>query len=85
MSRYIDRAELFNRLSSVKTLAEAYAVVQEMPAVDIVRCGECKHHNPYCKTQSLDGVIRAVYCETLDMYVPIDWYCGSGEREEGAE
>lgn len=32
MSRYIDRAELFNRLSSVKTLAEAYAVVQEMPA-----------------------------------------------------
>lgn len=34
MSRYIDREELFNRLSAVKTLAEAYAVVQDMPAAE---------------------------------------------------
>lgn len=35
MSRYIDRAELFNRLSDVKTLAAAMAVIQNMPAADV--------------------------------------------------
>ena len=34
MSRYIDRAELFNRLSDVKTLAAAMAVIQDMPAAE---------------------------------------------------
>ena len=34
MSRYIDRAELFNRLSDVKTLAAAMAVIQDMHAAE---------------------------------------------------
>lgn len=34
MSDLISRAELFNRLANVQTLAEAYAVIQDMPAAE---------------------------------------------------
>ena len=34
MSDLISRGELFNRLATVQTLAEAYAVIQGMPTED---------------------------------------------------
>lgn len=34
MTRLIDRADLFNRLTNVKTLAEAFAVIQGMPTAE---------------------------------------------------
>ena len=34
MSDLISRAELFNRLANVQSLAEAYAVIQDMPAAE---------------------------------------------------
>lgn len=34
MRDLISRSLLFNRLANVKTLAEAYAVIQEMPTVE---------------------------------------------------
>lgn len=34
MSDLISRSLLFNRLANVQTLAEAYAVIQEMPTVE---------------------------------------------------
>lgn len=34
MNRLIDRADLFNRLANVKTLAEAFAVIQGMPEAE---------------------------------------------------
>ena len=34
MNDSISRGELFNRLANVQTLAEAYAVIQDMPAVE---------------------------------------------------
>lgn len=36
-SRYIDRAELFNRLSSAHEKAEVFAIIQSMPGVNIER------------------------------------------------
>ena len=34
MSDLISRAELFNRLANVQSLAKAYAVIQDMPAAE---------------------------------------------------
>lgn len=34
MTRLIDRADLFNRLATVQTLAEAFAVIQGMPEAE---------------------------------------------------
>lgn len=34
MSDLISRSLLFNRLANVQTLAEAYAVIQDMPTVE---------------------------------------------------
>lgn len=34
MTRLIDRADLFNRLATVQTLAEAFAVIQGMPTAE---------------------------------------------------
>lgn len=39
----ISRAALFNALSSVKTLEEAFAVIQNAPAVDAVSREEYAH------------------------------------------
>lgn len=36
MSDLISRCELFNRLAPVKTLGEAYGIIQGMPTVDAV-------------------------------------------------
>jgi len=36
VSVYINRAELFNRLSTVRDLSEAFAVIQGMPDADVV-------------------------------------------------
>lgn len=35
MSRYIDRAELFNNLANAKTVEEIFAAIQAAPAADV--------------------------------------------------
>ncbi len=48
MGKFIDRAELFNQLATVKSLEEAYAVIQGMPeadAVEVIRCKNCNHYD----------------------------------------
>lgn len=56
MSRYIDRAELFNRLSAVKTLAEAYAVVQEMPAAEIKNVPDTNVGDTISRQSAIDAL-----------------------------
>ena len=35
MSKYIDRAALFNRLANTKTWADVFAAIQEAPTADV--------------------------------------------------
>lgn len=72
MNDLISRAELFNRLAPVQTLAEAYAVIQGMPSADpeIIRCRDCKHFG------------GGTYCyERDDMWDEND-FCSYAERKE---
>ena len=43
MNDLISRAELFNSLANVKTLEEAFAVIQNAPAVDAISREEYAH------------------------------------------
>ena len=47
MSDLISRSELFNRLATVQTLGEAYAVIQDMPTKEpeVIRCKDCAKWN----------------------------------------
>ena len=60
MSDLISRGELFNRLASVWTIEDVYAVIQDMPTkeMDIIRCKDCafyktdSHGIPYCRIKN---------------------------------
>lgn len=77
---------IFNKLASVWTIEDAYAVIQDMPTKepDIIRCRDCKHahittDSKFCK-----------YCdqfkddngELIEMYFNNDFFCGYAERKE---
>ena len=47
MSDLISRAELFNKLATVQTLGEAYAVIQNMPPVQQTLYGYDVRHLAY--------------------------------------
>lgn len=47
MSDLISRGELFNRLASVWTIEDAYAVIQDMPTEEskIIKCKDCSYYD----------------------------------------
>lgn len=47
MSKYIDRAALFNSLSGAKTVEEIFAAIQAAPAADVqeIRRGKWEQHD----------------------------------------
>ena len=70
----ISRAALFNSLSNVKTLEEAFAAIQNAPAVDavkVVRCEECWRYNAEYR-----------FCALNDSDFMPDDFCSYGEQEE---
>ena len=76
MSNLISRCKLFNKLATVQTLAEAYAVIQAMEtedAVEVIRCRDCKH-NP------LDTWFD---CPMSHLPYNGDRWCWKGERKDG--
>lgn len=86
----ISRCELFNRLANVQTLADAYAVIQGMPASqqEIIRCKECAHWLPHCQLGfDIDNEEYHDYCgklipddEYYAFYRNADDYCSRAER-----
>lgn len=80
MGDLISRAELFNRLATVQTLADAYAVIQGMPTVDavpVVRCRNC------CFSQRINEWVYECYVLNVDRM--FNQYCDMGERKDGDE
>ena len=45
-------------------------------AVEVVRCGKCKHADAYRMARD------TTYCQRYDRIVPLDGYCQEGKREE---
>lgn len=88
MGDLISRAELFNRLATVQTLADAYAVIQGMPTVDavpVVRCGECQYWEsfPSCSaTPQYHACRRRIMGNVHTMR---EDFCSQGERKDGDE
>lgn len=75
MSDLISRCKLFNKLATVQTLAEAYAVIQGMEtedAVEVIRCRDCKH-NP------IDTWFE---CPLAHLGFDGDRWCWKGERKD---
>ena len=87
----ISRCELFNRLANVQTIADAYAVIQGMPASqqEIIRCKECVHWLPHCQLGfDIDNEEYHDYCgklipddEYYAFYRNADDYCSRAERK----
>lgn len=81
MSDLISRAELFNRLATVKDLGEAYGVIQFMPTIEERKkgkwiwddegyhCSECFFHAYGNTLECYEGIYR--YCPN----------CGADMRE----
>lgn len=75
MSDLISRCKLFNKLATVQTLAEAYAVIQGMEtedAVEVIRCRDCKH-NP---------IDTWVNCPMSHLPYNANRWCWKGERKD---
>lgn len=83
MSGLIRRAELFNELAPVQTLAEAYAVIQGMPevdAVEVVRCKGCKNSQHWYRDR------RRCFLWNEDGVSVFDsGFCNYGEWKDGDE
>ena len=78
MSDLISRCKLFNKLATVQTLAEAYAVIQGMDtedAVEVIRCRDCKH-NP---------IDTWFDCPLAHLPFDGDRWCWKGERKDGEQ
>ena len=76
MSGLIRRAELFNKLAPVQTLAEAYAVIQgmeEVDAVEVIRCDDCR----YCY---IDDKVGLPACALHKFFVDSTGFCSAALR-----
>lgn len=79
MSRWID-ADALIRYGKRGTLVY-WEDIEEMPSIDLVRCGECKFKSLY------DGETKYYYCALEDrpnrQWSVDDWnFCYWGERKE---
>ena len=78
MSRYIDADKVIQILNdSMCTFPDCYVAenIEQLPTIDIVRCGECKYRDK-CST-------TIVFGDPMDITdaFPIS-YCSFGERKE---
>lgn len=91
MKEYIDREATIKRFQEIKQsgvsfkdaifLDGAMAVVENIPAADVVevvRCFECNASNPTKTTNT-------VYCMAWDRVVSKNGFCSYGERREENE
>lgn len=66
MSDLISRAELFNRLATVQTLEEAYAVIQDMPVQQTLYGYDVKHLAYIAAVMAKEGVTAEDAVRTFD-------------------
>ena len=82
MSRYIDADDVANAIyhhfPSVRTMADARSVIEEVPTIEAVSVVRCKE----CKWAKANGTYQ--WCGRLDSTARItaDDFCSYGERKE---
>lgn len=90
-SRYIDRAELFNRLSSAQDKADIFVIIQNMPGVNIERDDRKGNWIPWMHNNDKYAygkitIYKCSECNTsaghLTNFCP---HCGADMREEKSE
>lgn len=82
--RLIDADTLRYEISKLKypearinmILAECVNKATEIDAVEVVRCGECKHYN------TTGCSVGFGWCESMDRGVSDDFYCANGAKLE---
>ena len=75
MTDLVSRAALFNALSNVKTLEEAFAAIQNAQTADgveVVRCKDCWRYNAEYR-----------FCVLNDSDFMPDDFCSYGDQDEG--
>lgn len=90
-----DRNEGKNPYENVKIKAyrrcfERVADAPKVDAVEVVRCGECGHHEKLpeeidpdiCYNPNPFGSEKRIFCRKLGFVVSEDFYCKHGERKE---
>ena len=77
MSKYIDRAALFNGLTNAKTVAEVFAAIQDAPAADVQEVCRCEH----C-FKSMEHP-NGRWCKIHQSVVQNSDYCCWGVRKDG--
>ena len=86
MSKYIDRAALFNSLSGAKTVEEIFAAIQAAPAADVreIRRGKWLPDEWITDRESvLRLVVKCSICGgQVDGLVDYCPYCGATMEEE---
>lgn len=82
MSDLISRAELFNRLATVKDLGEAYGVIQFMPTVEERERGTWK--TAYLDHEAVGERPKIFYCSVCNQCIayPVNFCpsCGADMR-----
>ena len=79
MSKYINLDDPDVTYSHNAGNHEVYIVGSEAERIDIVRCGECIHHDVFGRTTKYYG------CKFYDIAVDADHFCKKGERRADDE
>ena len=91
--RLIDADAFLERMSNTDRFFGVVFDINDAPTVDavpVVRCGECKHAEPYKRTDGATGYYCHCQYSVFEYgdrrkYTPVresDDYCSYGEREE---
>ena len=63
----------------------ALNAIAEMPAVELVRCGECVNWDRTWNNDNWSADFERHYCPMVDLVTSAIWYCFDGERSEDDE
>ena len=73
------------RNSEIKGANKVIGRIQAMPTADvqeIVRCKDCKKFCPNLSFCTDNCIGEYGYCQITNMNVPLDFYCGYGEKND---
>ena len=86
MSKYVkleDAMEIHRQFAIngrlAKNIIERY---EDLPVIDIVYCGECKHISKSQWVTNLDGTEKRYKCDCIGEYMLEHNFCSFGERKE---
>lgn len=77
MAEYVNKADMWEAYGKAKDNIDIAEQFERLPAIDIVRCKDCK----YCKIEDWDRDNFRV-CARDQHIRSSSWFCAAGERDE---